>query len=219
MRYFNPRSPHGERLSWAVMIIDCGNFNPRSPHGERQRFGSFPSCLMVFQSTLPARGATFLLRICVICISFQSTLPARGATHGTGLQPNRDWISIHAPRTGSDISVEREGRRENNFNPRSPHGERQHDEPRQVHRAHHFNPRSPHGERRWDDINKAYSAYISIHAPRTGSDRYAIEDILRLQISIHAPRTGSDRDAAHLHRRQGAHFNPRSPHGERRFHG
>ena len=35
------------------------------------------------------------------------------------------------------------------------------------------------------------------------------------QISIHAPRTGSD---AHVHDRRGhpLHFNPRSPHGERR---
>ena len=38
------------------------------------------SSVFEFQSTLPARGATFLLRICVICKLFQSTLPARGAT-------------------------------------------------------------------------------------------------------------------------------------------
>ena len=79
---------------------------------------------------------------------------------------------------------------------------------------------------------------ISIHAPRTGSDRSAvtaahrwsafqstlpargatIRPVLRCfpkPISIHAPRTGSDKivfDAA----TQRTHFNPRSPHGERR---
>ena len=55
-------------------------------------------------------------------------------------------ISIHAPRTGSDgFTVDVAGRRYD-FNPRSPHGERPfhfllHDFDK------HFNPRSPHGER------------------------------------------------------------------------
>ena len=55
---------------------------------------------------------------------------------------------------------------------------------------------------------------ISIHAPRTGSDAVAAPAALHGAISIHAPRTGSDSA-----QRQGApicaHFNPRSPHGER----
>ena len=100
-----------------------------------------------FQSTLPARGATwdYISEAYGAYISihaprtgsdtgttstkhtactFQSTLPARGATEISALAPSDREISIHAPRTGSD----------------------------------------------WDDINKAYSVYISIHAPRTGSD-------------------------------------------------
>ena len=57
---FNPRSPHGERL---VALPREGSriyFNPRSPHGERlteKRLTKIPS---IFQSTLPARGATVL---------------------------------------------------------------------------------------------------------------------------------------------------------------
>ena len=78
---------------------------------------------------------------------FQSTLPARGAT-GVTLLP--------APLVP-------------NFNPRSPHGERPH--------------RLSHGG----------------------------EGLL---ISIHAPRTGSDRDSSYL-RMVACYFNPRSPHGER----
>ena len=35
-------------------------------------------------------------------------------------------------------------------------------------------------------------------------------------ISIHAPRTGSDQTSAVAYR-AGTHFNPRSPHGERRL--
>ena len=73
------------------------------------RTGSDPPCRKSrlfcwrFQSTLPARGATVSLQPSGKPHLFQSTLPARGATHGTGLQSNRDWISIHAPRTGSDM--------------------------------------------------------------------------------------------------------------------
>ena len=81
--------------------------------------------------------------------------------------------------------------RADNFNPRSPHGER----PAQrtwTSAWRDFNPRSPHGERRARRKRRSWSSPISIHAPRTGSD----------------PCTkGGGADPAH--------FNPRSPHGER----
>ena len=60
--------------------------------------------ILQFQSTLPARGATcFCPANNLPHGTFQSTLPARGATwicnhHGCWL-----IISIHAPRTGSDV--------------------------------------------------------------------------------------------------------------------
>ena len=34
--YFNPRSPHGERLGCVYNIVRKNHFNPRSPHGERR---------------------------------------------------------------------------------------------------------------------------------------------------------------------------------------
>ena len=56
---------------------------------------------------------------------FQSTLPARGATLGNWDDINKAYsISIHAPRTGSDASDVALLSGINNFNPRSPHGER-----------------------------------------------------------------------------------------------
>ena len=59
-----------------------------------------------FQSTLPVRGATrTLLFLCVNPCVFQSTLPVRGATgakHYAELA--NKYISIHAPREGSDPS-------------------------------------------------------------------------------------------------------------------
>ena len=59
--------------------------------------------------------------------------------------------------------------------------------------------------------------FISTHAPRTGSD----EQVLLLSlcnhiISTHAPRTGSDLRICYIPIGM-YHFNPRSPHGERRM--
>ena len=56
-----------------------------------------------FQSTLPARGATRHGFQLPRALTFQSTLPARGATaFGTDFIALYS-ISIHAPRTGSDL--------------------------------------------------------------------------------------------------------------------
>ena len=103
--------------------------------------------------------------------------------------------------------------------------------------VYNFNPRSPHGERHVTFVSGDLHPLISIHAPRTGSDRrWAARVGLFQQISIHAPRTGSDQGRARQVRGTGisihaprtgsdrcrpaafprpAYFNPRSPHGER----
>ena len=104
----------------------------------------------VFQSTLPARGATHdAVKIFRAFKQFQSTLPARGATWFERANAGSRKISIHAPRTGSDM-----GRVGDSIC------------------AHDFNPRSPHGERPGKLLTAMiYTLRISIHAPRTGSDR------------------------------------------------
>ena len=167
--YFNPRSPHGERLRLAPTPIITSNFNPRSPHGERPN------------GRKNQDGWN----------GFQSTLPARGATPGRMEDPHDLQISIHAPRTGSDR----------------------------------------------DEAAEFVRRLISIHAPRTGSDKKKGFKRCRLDISIHAPRTGSDRQRkirdfisprfqSTLPARGATErtmalancqtdFNPRSPHGER----
>ena len=123
-------------------------------------------------------------------------------------------ISIHAPRGGSDTGFPRNIRHKNNFNPRSPWGERHH---LALHGAApigfqstlpvggatgvtvalppatvNFNPRSPWGERHGHCAYCCMSVVISIHAPRGGSDRPAVR---------YPTRPG--------------YFNPRSPWGER----
>ena len=236
------------------------NFNPRSPHGERLFSTLRKSSRFLFQSTLPARGATiWKYHHTVTFLAFQSTLPARGATpdeprqvrrvnHFNPRSPHGERphdcystglivpISIHAPRTGSDSKGIMPSQSPKNFNPRSPHGERRMGYSIRSARVGNFNPRSPHGERHAGDIVEWGGADISIHAPRTGSDKRRRKSSVCSSISIHAPRTGSDActlcDAdvriisihaprtgsdrsGHSPTMTGLYFNPRSPHGER----
>ena len=145
---FNPRSPHGERRGYAGSLSRLGAISIHAP-----RTGSDPMRVMalpvpIFQSTLPARGATGW-RCSSGCRScdFNPRSP-----HGErrfvlcALFCNLD-ISIHAPRTGSDLPADRA-----------------------VSQIYHFNPRSPHGERRKGSQPRESPHHISIHAPRTGSD-------------------------------------------------
>ena len=71
---------------------------------------------------------------------------------------------------GSDTASQDTGRARQDFNPRSPDGERRAPPRRHSRTGGYFNPRSPDGERlaqvRWVEHDHA----ISIHAPRMGSD-------------------------------------------------
>ena len=96
--------------------------------------------------------------------------PRTGSDEIPGGLPAVVDISIHAPRTGSDALQRTIASAGLHFNPRSPHGERLN----LVHAPaalQNFNPRSPHGERREPFCVWVGNGSISIHAPRTGSDK------------------------------------------------
>ena len=107
-RYFNPRSPCGERhRRHSHMAPGIPNFNPRSPCGERLlsvpafrrgglNFNPRSPCGERPQRTAPRRSRP----------RFQSTLPVRGATlRQMILTDSVIYISIHAPRAGSDQPI------------------------------------------------------------------------------------------------------------------
>ena len=124
---------------------------------------------------------------------FQSTLPARGAT-------------LARTKPGADVGY---------FNPRSPHGERRRIATSFCATADNFNPRSPHGERHTNNVR--LPRLLDNFNPRSPHGERQQEKELKqhgLRISIHAPRTGSDRGRRGIPPRP-RHFNPRSPHGER----
>ena len=106
-------------------------------------------------------------------------------------------ISIHAPRMGSDISIMAITRciRISIHAPRMGSDSRPHAAPCTPR---NFNPRSPDGERPFSGPHYDDHAGISIHAPRMGSDCMRKFTFWQMQISIHAPRMGSDRPSSRV---------------------
>ena len=82
-------------------------------------------------------------------------------------------------------------------------------------RPKNFNPRSPHGERPDGGTADVRAVHISIHAPRTGSDRRRPHGAPRHGFQSTLPARGATTNAAALEAAL-RDFNPRSPHGERR---
>ena len=146
---FQPTLPaRGATHNCSFYRFFCTDFNPRSPHGERRQEAGAHVKKGEFQPTLPARGATTSKGTMPLQSPFQPTLPARGAT-----------LSMSC----CTICPE------------------------------NFNPRSPHGERRGLPTTERGQIIISTHAPRTGSDKVGRGLEMESRISTHAPRTGSDR--------------------------
>ena len=128
VRYFNPRSPCGERRGLSCGFFDTVkisihapragsdayiadinkhpyHFNPRSPCGERPMPLNHVIKEAMISIHAPRAGsdARFLRKSWLRC-QFQSTLPVRGATIGRKVYYLNDVISIHAPRAGSDCA-------------------------------------------------------------------------------------------------------------------
>ena len=78
------------------------------------------------------------------------------------------------------------------FNPRSPHGERQKRATSANERIEFQSTLPARGATTVEDIRYEICE-ISIHAPRTGSDFCHWSTDRLVSISIHAPRTGSDK--------------------------
>ena len=175
-------------------LPSTGKMGIAPPRGERRDKNAMQWNMDIFQSTLPAGGATTAgAEADGYTNKFQSTLPAGGATPQRGRGPR-------------GIS---------NFNPRSPRGERRW-AIRCSSRRRNFNPRSPRGERPAPRARQrtAWSGFQST-LPAGGATKRQEKPPQGIVISIHAPRGGSDRHPGHGRGQRGVDFNPRSPRGER----
>ena len=214
---FIPRSPDGERLTNGGIHCLRLKISIHAPRmGSDVVGGQKPFWSLRFQSTLPGWGATRgAIASMQFGVAFQSTLPGWGATRlfvfavpatanfnprsPDGERPRLTavgyiivYISIHAPRMGSDSML--------GVQMLSGYDD--------------FNPRSPDGERPGISISVVPEALISIHAPRMGSDVYVPR--LRFVSRDFNPRSpDGERPIGRPYPRSLIYFNPRSPDGER----
>ena len=103
-RYFNPRSPCGERRPAKREREHHRGISIHAPRAGSDAFdGLLPSPLVEISIHAPRAGSDSLTDTGVaVTTIFQSTLPVRGATLVPYLEILIIDISIHAPRAGSD---------------------------------------------------------------------------------------------------------------------
>ena len=207
-------APHAGSDYTAQLHWPCWKyFNPRSPCGERLSGILFRFLFTRFQSTLPMRGATFFRPS--FPPHFLISIHAPHAGSDELLFQFDSFVLDFNPRSpcGERLTEGHGPLVAYNFNPRSPCGERP-QIARQRRRHRHFNPRSPCGERLESGsplvwlkafqstlpmrgattcpFQIALTLTISIHAPHAGSDWVISSTTLLFRISIHAPHAGSD---------------------------
>ena len=190
-------------------------FNPRSPCGERLVLSTGGDTYSSFQSTLPVWGATSLfIKPRFMLVIFQSTLPVWGATKYIVSACREGYISIHAPRVGSDLNKSRLRAKSAHFNPRSPCGERQKMGAAKT-PGHGFQSTLPVWGATGSGFRQRRKSAISIHAPRVGSDVF-YDNYTKVRKDFN-PRSpcGERRSDSHPASTE-FYFNPRSPCGERR---
>ncbi len=148
MSYFNPRSPHRERPYKTPWNSAPTDFNPRSPHRERRHgYSEELRHLQDFNPRSPHRERPDRWAVRCSEAEFQSTLPSQGATEIAQAIADGNLISIHAPLTGSDRSDKRDDLRRSRFQSTLPSQGATKQTHVTVDYVHDFNPRSPHRER------------------------------------------------------------------------
>ena len=130
-------------------------------------------------------------------MEFQSTRPARGATFSDDTsKAERIRISIHAPREGRDIGFLVTNAEKRVFQSTRPARGATQESDRSGKGAEDFNPRAPRGARQLDELSGGRRELFQSTRPARGATRDA-RLLRRVQaISIHAPREGRDSFAA-----------------------
>ena len=144
-------------------------FNPRSPHGERPPCSFCARRSSEFQSTLPARGATALCCVGGDATDISIHAPRTGSDRMLDNQIARTFDFNPRSPHGERHVIFPPRAFPADFNPRSPHGERHF----AIAVSRSDSRISIHAPRTGSDdllSRRLFLFTISIHAPRTGSD-------------------------------------------------
>ena len=178
----------------SIMFAIFVNFNPHSPCGER-RWKPLKGCFPVnFNPHSPCGERPELIRTMLVPSEFQSTLPMRGATFLLQDKEIMTIISIHTPHAGSDHYLHHTSSSSLNFNPHSPCGERHHVREKLFYSLSFQSTLPMRGATPITGISCTFCQRISIHTPHAGSDGACIPIAAWWHISIHTPHAGSDDD-------------------------
>ena len=148
---------------------------------------------LLFQSTLPLRGATGIITVPQSPVhNFNPRSPyGERPLEKLGIFPD-EIISIHAPLTGSDQTVTVKIYINPYFNPRSPYGERPLWRARDINFQIRFQSTLPlRGATEKNMMQKwwpLFQSTLPLRGATGAGPRYSIGSF----ISIHAPLTGSD---------------------------
>ena len=134
--YFNPRSPHGERLPVRLASIERRrNFNPRSPHGERHDDNADICTSHGNFNPRSPHGERLVTLLCVCDKNHFNPRSPHGErrenreqqlkrNHFNPRSPHGERPLLVAPRTGSDLCRDAHTATVKSASCRSPHGER-----------------------------------------------------------------------------------------------
>ena len=148
-------------------------FNPRSPWGERHTGGSCMELSLIrFQSTLPVGGATIQPQVHLLPFPISIHAPRGGSDRhqGSMITPSTIIFQSTLPVGGATALVKRALSCPDKFQSTLPVGGATIRLPVSCRRTAYFNPRSPWGERQ-SALTRPCALSISIHAPRGGSDQ------------------------------------------------
>ena len=192
------------------------DFNPHSPCGERPCRIPSRLSMVVFQSTLPLRGATWTCRKATRRVTYFNPHSPCGERPGRPcfIPPSRP-ISIHTPLAGSDSTPRDNLAAVHKFQSTLPLRGATKTPPYGNDQWTDFNPHSPCGERHGGKHNARWNTEFQSTLPLRGATTAIVLADYSALISIHTPLAGSDSKRARSRLPQ-PYFNPHSPCGERR---
>ena len=194
-----------------------GDFNPLFPYGNRPAEQWTAIGDAIFQSTLPIREETPHPTHSGRSIQFQSTLPIREETVSPAAVQMHGFISIHSSHTGRDTRPRPNSTSCWRISIHSSHTGRDLLPGLFAGLFPYFNPLFPYGKRRAEQLKALARLLFQSTLPIREETLADHPTYRRVIISIHSPHTGRDRSAGVMRQRLSQHFNPLSPHGERRL--
>ena len=211
MRYFDPRAPRGARLRRGRQAQRSGRyFNPRAPRGARRGrvCQGIPPGRISIHAPREGRDSRFAAHRSLIT-GFQSTRPARGATFPWAARNYRPAISIHAPCGARRKHPENQGV-SGAISIHAPREGRDRIGLRNMENPWKFQSTRPvRGATRRTGLNVDIKGFQSTR-PVRGATATHKNKSKKQRISIHAPREGRDRFTISSYCGF-THFNPRAP--------